>query len=75
MVPIGDLLLFYNYDACINLGGFSNISKTILYERVAYDICPVNIVKYLLYIVVYNPLALKLIIKDIILFTSSSLKF
>lgn len=44
LVPIGDLLLFYNYDACINLGGFSNISKTILYERVAYDICPVNIV-------------------------------
>ena len=44
LVPIGDKLLFQEYDYCINLGGFANISTEIDNQRIAYDICPVNIV-------------------------------
>ncbi|MCD2259723.1 anhydro-N-acetylmuramic acid kinase [Psychroserpens luteolus] len=44
LVPIGDRLLFSEYDYCINLGGFANISSEIDNKRIAYDICPVNIV-------------------------------
>ncbi|WP_298530650.1 anhydro-N-acetylmuramic acid kinase [uncultured Algibacter sp.] len=44
LVPIGDKLLFSEYDYCINLGGFANISMDIDGVRVAYDICPMNIV-------------------------------
>jgi anhydro-N-acetylmuramic acid kinase len=44
LVPIGDKLLFNSYDFYINLGGFANISFEQKEQRLAYDICPANII-------------------------------
>ena len=44
LVPIGDRILFSEYDYCMNLGGFSNVSFEKNKERIAFDISPVNTV-------------------------------
>ena len=51
LVPIGDQLLFSEFDFCLNLGGISNISFEKDGKRIAYDIGIANML--------LNPLAQK----------------
>lgn len=44
LVPGGEVYLFPDYAACLNLGGFANISRLDKDPIQAYDICGVNIV-------------------------------
>ena len=42
IVPIGDKLLFSDYDYLLNIGGIANITVAQRDSFIAYDICPAN---------------------------------
>lgn len=48
LVPVGDHFLFGEYDSCLNIGGFANVSFTKHKQRIAFDIVAANYVLNLL---------------------------
>ncbi|MDR3680671.1 MAG: anhydro-N-acetylmuramic acid kinase [Flavipsychrobacter sp.] len=42
IVPIGDKLLFGNYEYCLNIGGICNITIQSQGKLLAFDVCPAN---------------------------------
>ncbi len=44
LVPVGDHFLFGEYDSCLNIGGFANVSFSENNQRMAFDIVAANFV-------------------------------
>jgi len=44
LIPVADRDLFNSFDACINIGGFANVSLDHNGKRIAWDICPANFI-------------------------------
>ena len=44
LVPVGDRELFSDFDACVNFGGFANVTFTHLASPLAYDVGGFNLV-------------------------------